>query len=94
MNGYIYISINKGLAWQQRAMTEEWSSISISSQGTVMAAATLHDGIFISRNHGLTWTVSSSFAMTAKWTGVSLNYAGTQLVATAQGLGVFKSTIF
>ena len=61
-----------------------------------MVASVYGGGIYVSKNFGSTWILSSSSGLptSATWKGLAINYDGTQLVAVAGATGVFKTTNF
>ena len=67
-----------------------WTSVSISSDGSKMVAATLQDGIFRSVNSGVTWTLTS--APKEYLPSITLSSDGSKLaVAYGYGAGIYKS---
>jgi hypothetical protein len=58
-NDYIYISLDGGINWTQRATIARWSDIAMDHNGLVMVACTLDSTIYYSYDRGTTWQLSS-----------------------------------
>ncbi|MCA9301739.1 exo-alpha-sialidase, partial [Candidatus Saccharibacteria bacterium] len=77
--------------WQQRTNaqnmvgdTENWYSITSSSDGTKLAAVVSGGYIYTSTNSGVTWTEATSAGSRA-WSSITSSSDGTKLAATIGG---------
>jgi len=78
--GLIYVWPYVG-PWQLTPvpMTNDWASVACSSDGTVLAAASLYGSIWVSANTGSTWARTA--APNRGWISVACARNGTELVA-------------
>ncbi len=86
--GYIYLSHDGGTTWQEQTSlgAKAWTSITVSADGTHLAAATDYNGyIYTSADSGNSWTERTS-AGRATWFSITGSADGMKLVA-AQGWG-------
>ena len=76
------MSTNSGETWTEvkpTASTQDWSGITMSSDGTKLAAVVTGGNIWTSTDSGETWT---STASTQDWRGITMSSDGTKLYAT------------
>jgi hypothetical protein len=67
--------------WIQTSAPEiSWSSIACSADGTRLIASTYYNGIWISTNSGVSWTMTSA-SQTNDWWAVASSADGTKLAA-------------
>jgi len=82
-SGYIYTSTNSGATWTERASAglRAWSSITVSDDGTKLAASTFNGYVYTSTDSGATWTEQTNSG-SRNWTSITGSLDGTKLVAT------------
>jgi hypothetical protein len=100
-NDGIYLSTNFGASWQQAAATSNgvWQTIACSSDGNVIAAASLAyewggeltvGPLFISTNGGSTWTTAD--LPNRSWTTVACSSNGMVIVAATGDATIYTTT--
>ncbi len=84
--GYIYISIDGGATWNEKVSggLRPWMQITVSSDGTRIAAITLNGYIYTSSDGGETWTEQVN-AGSRNWTGITSTLNGGKIAAVASG---------
>lgn len=100
--GPIYTSTDAGLTWQASVTSNlvigetnwvstnnSWIAVASSADGSLLAAAAVLDGIYVSTDSGASWSRTS--APTNAWSGLACSSDGTKLVATEFDGGVFTS---
>jgi hypothetical protein len=85
-DGYIWTSDDYGVTWVKRtsSTSQWWQSITSSSDGIKLAAATWGGSIYTSTNSGVTWVERTNSGQRI-WLGIASSSDGTKLVATAAG---------
>ena len=68
--------------WTSRASTQNWRSITSSSDGTKLAAVVYNGNIWTSTDSGETWTEDTSVGSTQQWMGITSSSDGRKLAAT------------
>ncbi len=82
-SGYIYISTDAGQDWiETSAPWENWYSIALSSNGTIMFGAGYY-GVWGSLNGGQTWNYHTPNAYPGVWNKVACSTDGTKLLAAS-----------
>jgi len=90
-DGLIYISTNSGADWiQSGALSNNWSAVASSAEGTKLVAAASGDLIYTSTNLGSDWAATS--APSNSWSAVASSADGATLDAAANGDGIYFST--
>lgn len=91
--GRIYITLDSGASWAERASIQNWSSVYCDSTGQIMLATVSGSIIYRSNNFGVTWSVAEGEALNARnWTALAGNASSSQLVASVQNDSLFYST--
>ena len=62
--------------------TEMWGGITMSADGTKLAATVVRGNIWTSNNFGVTWTEDTSVGATKVWGPITMSADGTKLAAT------------
>ena len=98
----MYTSSNSGGTWTRATSglpsSVEWNSITLSSDGTKLAAAVygggINGGIYTSSNSGGTWTreISGLRGSSINWNSITSSADGTKLAVVAQGGGIYTSS--
>lgn len=83
-SGIIVFSVNKGLTWNQSAVSGTWVSITSNNDGGILAiAASDGAGVYIGTRNGLTYEWKQAvFPPNHPFTSVSLNATGDKLAAS------------
>ena len=82
-SGYIYISTDAGQDWvETSAPWEDWYSIALSSNGTIMFCAGYY-GVWSSLNGGQTWNVHTPGVNPGIWNKVVCSNDGTKILAAS-----------
>ena len=88
INGQLYVSNNGGITWTARDSNRYWSGVTMSADGSIMAAIVQDGQIYTSSDEGVTWTARDS---SRYWTGIDSTADGTTLYAVA-GANLYRST--
>lgn len=78
------------------APAQNWTCVTASADGTILAAAGSYGYLYISTNSGATWTIATTVTNGPEperpWTGLAMSADGTKLIAAANFNPVFLST--
>jgi photosystem II stability/assembly factor-like uncharacterized protein len=83
--GYIYISTDGGVTWQQKGTPSQWSAIATSGDGTKLVAAVqgIPSDIYTSNDSGNTWVANNvDLSNNHYWSGIAMSADGTNLFTT------------
>lgn len=89
-NDRIYTSDDSGATWTQRDIARNWAYVASSSDGTKLAACAA-DGILVSTDAGITWTLSRTFGGADWCTSIASSADGMTLTAGSK-TAVHRST--
>jgi hypothetical protein len=91
--GYIYISTDYGITWQEKtsAGQRNWQSVASSDDGSKIVAVVNDGYIYTSTDSGATWTEQTTPGQ-RYWFSVSSSFDGTKLAAIAVGGYIYTST--
>jgi photosystem II stability/assembly factor-like uncharacterized protein len=93
--GFMYLSLDSGVKWLPllNAGSFSWTSISVSSDFTKMAATVKNGGIYFSTDSGTTWTLGQ-FSAGHDWYSVTGDSTGQYLTAVENGGYIWHSRDF
>lgn len=87
--GFIYLSFDSGLTWNQRGDARAWTAIATSANGSLLAAVATNDFIYISSDNGTSWLPT---AYAKNWQSVAVSLTGEVIAACAYTDVVYIST--
>lgn len=87
-NTSIYISINYGYSWYEKAFVNKWKKVLISDEGEFYLAST-EDRLFVSQDYGNTWFSKLNPNL---WSSIAMSKTGSVQVAAVKGGSIFVST--
>jgi hypothetical protein len=91
--GSVYVSINSGATWTipSTLPTAAWSSISMDTDGSIIAVIASGSQIYISTNMGTTFT---AYGSALAYTDIAVSLTGQYMTATVSGGQIYVSTSF
>jgi photosystem II stability/assembly factor-like uncharacterized protein len=90
VGGALYYSTNGGLAWATNNMPNDgWTSVACSKDGTILAAASYFDVIYVSTNSGGIWTFNPP---AEPWVTIALSADGSTLAAAGNDTHIYVTT--
>lgn len=87
--GKIHTSTNFGINWTSRDSARLWNGVSISEDGTKMAAVVEGGQIYTSNNSGESWIARD---IDRNWYSIAMNSDGTIMAAVVSGGKIYIST--
>jgi hypothetical protein len=92
-NSVLYVSNNSGVSWTAKVTdtTRAWTSITVSADGTKMAACVYAGNVWVSTDSGSTWTERTGLA-SGDWLSLAYTRDGTKLFLAGDNTEIYLST--
>lgn len=88
----IYVSTDSGATWVSRGLAKDWMAITMSNDGTILAAVSYTNGsLWVSKDSGATWSERTVLG-TKYWHSIACSGDGAKLAAVVYNGSIWTSS--